>query len=142
MKPYEWQVGDDRLLEIPVTTMPLTRIPIHVSYVLYLAGPSPALAQRYFMNALRLCRVTGVEPSILLHPLDFLGADDVDALGFFPGMGMTGARKRAVVRSCLAELNRQFRVLSLRDHAAAIAVRDGLAVKPATAATPVLEASR
>jgi len=142
VKPYEWQVGDDRLLEIPVTTMPLTRIPIHVSYVLYLAGPSPALAQQYFTNALRLCRVTGVEPSILLHPLDFLGADDVDALGFFPGMGMTGARKRAVVRSCLAELNRQFRVLSLRDHAAAIAVRDGLAVKPATAATPVLEASR
>jgi peptidoglycan/xylan/chitin deacetylase (PgdA/CDA1 family) len=142
LKPYEWQVGADRLLEIPVTTMPLTRIPIHVSYVLYLAGPSPALAHQYFTNALRLCRVTGVEPSILLHPLDFLGADDVDALGFFPGMGMTGARKRAVVESCLSELNRQFRVVPLRDHAAAIAGRDGLAVKPAAAATPVLEASR
>ena len=142
VKPYEWQVGADRLLEIPVTTMPLTRIPIHVSYVLYLAGPSPALAHQYFTNALRLCRVAGVEPSILLHPLDFLGADDVDALGFFPGMGMTGARKRAVVQSCLAELNRQFRVVPLRDHAAAIAGRDGLVVKPASAATPVLEASR
>ena len=141
LKPYEWQVDGSRLLEIPVTTMPFARIPIHVSYVLYLAGPSPALARQYFANALRLCRVAGVEPSILLHPLDFLGADDVDALGFFPGMGMTGASKRAVVSSCLSELNRQFRVVPLRDHAAAIAVRDGLAVKPASSATPVLEAA-
>jgi len=141
LKPYEWQVDGSRLLEIPVTTMPFTRIPIHVSYVLYLAGPSPALARQYFANALRLCRVAGVEPSILLHPLDFLGADDVDALGFFPGMGMTGERKRAVVASCLSELNRQFRVVPLRDHAAAIAGRDGLAVKPASSATPVLEAA-
>jgi len=141
LKPYEWQVDGSRLLEIPVTTMPFARIPIHVSYVLYLAGPSPALARQYFANALRLCRVAGVEPSILLHPLDFLGADDVDALGFFPGMGMTGERKRAVVASCLSELNRQFRVVPLRDHAAAIAGRDGLAVKPASSATPVLEAA-
>jgi hypothetical protein len=141
LKPYQWQVGSSRLLEIPVTTMPLTRIPIHVSYVLYLAGPSPALARQYFVNALRLCRLSGVEPSILLHPLDFLGADDVDALGFFPGMGMTGDRKRTVVVSCLEELSRQFRVVSLRDHAAAISPRDGLAVKPASAATPMLEAA-
>jgi peptidoglycan/xylan/chitin deacetylase (PgdA/CDA1 family) len=140
LKPYHWQIDASRLLEIPVTTMPLTRIPIHVSYVLYLAGPAPALARQYFANALRLCRLTGVEPSILLHPLDFLGADDVDALGFFPGMGMTGERKRAVVVSCLEELSRQFRVVPLRDHAAALAVRGGLAVKPAAAATPVLEA--
>ena len=35
----------DRLLEIPVTTMPWARIPIHVSYVLYLARTSPALAR-------------------------------------------------------------------------------------------------
>jgi peptidoglycan/xylan/chitin deacetylase (PgdA/CDA1 family) len=142
LKPYEWQVGTDRLLEIPVTTMPLARIPIHVSYVLYLAGPSPLMARQYFTNALRFCRLAGVEPSILLHPLDFLGADDVDALGFFPGMGMTGERKRAVVEGCLRELNRQFRVVPLRDHAAALALRDDLAVQPASAATPVLEATR
>ena len=59
LKPYEWEVGDDRLLEIPVTTMPLARVPMHVSYVLYLAGPSPALARQYFANALRLCRLRG-----------------------------------------------------------------------------------
>jgi len=139
LKPYQWEIGPDRLLEIPVTTMPWARIPVHVSYVLYLAGPSPALARQYFANAMRLCRVAGVEPSILLHPLDFLGADDVDALGFFPGMGMTGARKRAVVADCLRELNRQFRVVPMGDHAEAIASRGGLAVKPSADATPVLE---
>jgi peptidoglycan/xylan/chitin deacetylase (PgdA/CDA1 family) len=139
LKPYEWQVDADRLLEIPVTTMPFTRIPIHVSYVLYLAGPSPMLARQYFANALRLCRLAGVEPSILLHPLDFLGADDVDELGFFPGMGLSGPSKRAAVGSCLDELSRQFRVVGMGQHADAISARGVLPVKPAKDATPVLE---
>ena len=140
LKPYRWQVGDDRLLEIPVTTMPLTRVPMHVSYVLYLAGPSPALARRYFANALRLCRLRGVEPSILLHPLDFLGADDVDSLGFFPGMAMKGSAKRAVVAACLDELCRQFDVVPMEKHAHTITQRAGaLDVVPSGSATPVLE---
>lgn len=140
LKPYEWQVGDDRLLEIPVTTMPLARVPMHVSYVLYLAGPSPALARQYFANALRMCRLRGVEPSILLHPLDFLGADDVDSLSFFPGMAMKGSAKRAVVAACLDELAKQFDVVPMERHALAIRQRAGsLRVVPSHAATPVLE---
>jgi peptidoglycan/xylan/chitin deacetylase (PgdA/CDA1 family) len=139
LKPYEWQVGSDRLLEIPVTTMPFARIPVHVSYVMYLAGPSPALGRQYFASSMRLCRLAGVEPSILLHPLDFLGADDVHALGFFPGMGMAGAQKRAVVADCLRELSRQFRVVTMGNHAESIRRRRNLSVKPAASATPVLE---
>jgi len=142
LKPYFWQVGERRLLELPVTTMPVTRVPIHVSYVLYLAGLSNAAAHQYFANALRLCRARGVEPSILLHPLDFLGADDVDALGFFPGMAMSGAHKRTVVRACLAELARQFRVLPVGEHATLAMARPGLAVVSAARATPVLEQAR
>jgi hypothetical protein len=142
VKPYHWQVGEHRLLEIPVTTMPLTRVPIHVSYVLYIAGISAAAARAYFANALRLCRLRGVQPSILLHPLDFLGADDVDALAFFPGMNLTGAFKRTVVGACVDELRRQFRVVPMSEHAEAI-VRDGrLAAVPARRATPVLERAR
>ena len=101
IKPYEWDLGGDRLLELPVTTMPLLRVPIHLSYVLYLAAVSPAAADRYFSWSLRLCRLRQVNPSILLHPLDFLGADDVDSLRFFPGMDMPGEKKRAIVRRCL-----------------------------------------
>jgi hypothetical protein len=142
VKPYHWQVGEQRLLEIPVTTMPLTRVPIHVSYVLYIAGISAAAARLYFANALRICRLRGVAPSILLHPLDFLGSDDVDALAFFPGMGMTGARKRAVVAACVDELRRQFHVVPMLEHAEAV-VREGrLADVPARKATPVLERAR
>jgi peptidoglycan-N-acetylglucosamine deacetylase len=96
LRPYWWRSGDDRLLEIPVTTLPLTRVPFHLSYVLYLAGSHRAgpvlLRQRAAPVPLR-----GIEPSILLHPLDFLGADDVDSLRFFPGMAMEGAAKREVV---------------------------------------------
>jgi hypothetical protein len=52
---------------------------------------------------------------------------------------MTGDRKRAVVADCLRELNRQFRVVSMGEHADSIAARGGLAVKPSSDATPVLE---
>jgi hypothetical protein len=142
LKPYWWDVDGDLLLELPVTTMPLTRLPIHVSYVLYLAGTSPALGRQYFANSLRLCRLRGVEPSILLHPLDFLGADDVSELGFFPGMGMTGADKRAVVADCVDELASQFRVITMRQHAESIIARGGLDRVDAGRATPVLERTR
>jgi hypothetical protein len=142
LKPYYWQVGADRLLEIPVTTMPFTRVPIHVSYVLYLASVSARAARLYFANAMRLCRLYGVGPSILLHPLDFLGADDVDALSFFPGMTMTGARKRAVVAACVDELRHQFQVVPMGEHADAIVAAGSLRVVPASAATPASERSR
>jgi len=136
LKPYEWEMGEARLLEIPVTTMPLSRVPVHVSYVLYLAGISPVLARQYFANSMRLCRLRGIEPSILLHPLDFLGADDIDSLRFFPGMGMTGAQKRETVLDCLDELNRQFRVVGMLDHAEAILARGGLPSRSSSTSAP------
>ena len=135
LRPYLFASGTDRLLEIPVTTMPMLRVPIHLSYVLYLRGVSESLALRYFANALRVCRLRHVEPSILLHPLDFLGADDVDSLRFFPGMTMPGAVKRATVHRCLQELSSQFEVVALREHAERILARGGLKTEsPATTA--------
>jgi hypothetical protein len=121
IRPYRWRVGrmeKDRLLEIPVTTLPLLRTPIHLSYVLYLDLVSPALGRLYFNTALRLCRLTGVQPSILLHPLDFLGCDDTDALAFFPAMRRPSAWKLAQVSEHLAALCRGFEVLPLGEHAA------------------------
>ena len=60
IRPYRWEVGGDALTELPVTTLPLGRVPIHVSYLLYLAGVRPALARAYFSSALRLCRLLKV----------------------------------------------------------------------------------
>jgi peptidoglycan/xylan/chitin deacetylase (PgdA/CDA1 family) len=136
LKPYQWDVDGTPLLEIPVSTLPGPRVPFHVSYVLYIAGISPGLARQYFANALRWCRVRGVQPSILLHPLDFLGADDVDALGFFPGMGMTGVKKRAIVAACIDELRRQFEVVTLGEHADHLLRRGVSRTLPATEALP------
>jgi peptidoglycan/xylan/chitin deacetylase (PgdA/CDA1 family) len=139
LKPYWWDGTNGQLLEIPVSVMPLTRVPFHVSYVLYLAGRSTAAAVAYFTNTLRLCKLAGVEPSILLHPLDFLGADDVEALGFFPGMSLTGAFKRGVVRSCLEVLSERYDVVALEDHARSIRRQVRLPARPAATASPTQE---
>jgi peptidoglycan/xylan/chitin deacetylase (PgdA/CDA1 family) len=136
LKPYWWQVGPRRLLEIPVSVMPVTRVPFHISYVLYLAGHSPALAERYFAAGLRACQLAGVEPSLLVHPLDLLGAEDVRELGFFPGMTMPGRDKRAVLRACLERFAGRYRVVPMREHARVLASRGELATKPSSAASP------
>ena len=117
IRPYRWRVGEAGLVEIPVTTLPLLRTPIHLSYVLYLDLLSPVLGRLYFNTALRLCRLAGVEPSILLHPLDFLGCDDTDALSFFPAMRRPNAWKLARVSEHLAALTRNFEVVPLGEHA-------------------------
>ncbi|TAM74946.1 polysaccharide deacetylase [bacterium] len=102
--------------ELPVTTMPIMRIPIHVSYVLYLSAISPSLARRYFRFALTLCRLTNTEPSILLHPLDFLGRNEVPELAFFPAMNMPAALKLAIVADACEALAECFTVRPLLDY--------------------------
>ena len=113
LKPYRWRIGKSTLFEVPVTTMPLTRAPFHVSYLHYVDGYSRGLAKAYFRLSTSLCRLTGVEPSLLLHPLDFLGTDDVDCLGFFPGMGLEAEGKLKLVDWVLAEFRESFDVLPL-----------------------------
>jgi len=133
IKPYRWQVNNGALIEIPVTTMPFLKIPIHASYLLYLSGFSPALARRYFQTALKLCRLTGTQPSLLLHPLDFLGADDTDDLSFFPGMSIRSEKKLEVVSEILRLLSDQFTVLTLQQHAQQIArMSDLRVIKPSS----------
>lgn len=117
IRPYRWRLGDGNLLEIPVTTLPLLRTPIHLSYVLYLDLFSPALGKLYFDTALRVCRWAGVTPSILLHPLDFMGGDDTDRLSFFPAMRRPSAWKVARAGEHLASLSKGFEVIPLGEHA-------------------------
>lgn len=119
--PYRWQLGDERLLEIPVTTMPLFRVPIHVSYLLYLRQFSAFAAWAYWRKALALCRLTGIGPSLLLHPLDFLGRDDEPELAFFPAMRMPGRAKRDFVSAVLESFANQFSVVPMIEHAQRLA---------------------
>jgi len=116
LKPYLWQVGVSTLTEIPVTTIPFFRMPFHFSYLLYISSYSPSLAQFYWRTALRACRVAGVEPTILLHSLDFLGHDDVTSLSFFPGMKLRAEVKLDRIRHYLADLVDGYHVLPMEKY--------------------------
>jgi peptidoglycan-N-acetylglucosamine deacetylase len=116
--PYDWQLGDRRLLEIPVTTMPVLRAPFHFSYLHWLATFSEGLADAYLRLALFACRLRGLEPSLLLHPLDFVGKDDLDALAFFPGMSQTATAKLNRMERWLSIFAAQYEVLPMGEHAA------------------------
>ena len=118
VSPYRWDLGaSGGLLEIPVTTFPVLKVPFHFSYILYLAMRSPALARAYFKTALTACRVAGVEPSLLLHPLDFLGCEDVASLAFFPAMQVPRTRKLELLVELLETFKNSFEVLPLGEHA-------------------------
>jgi peptidoglycan/xylan/chitin deacetylase (PgdA/CDA1 family) len=113
LHPYRWRLDTGELLEIPVTTMPLLRIPIHVSYLHYLTGYSREFALFYFKSALRLCRLTRTQPSILFHPLDFLGREDLPAFSFFPGMNLSRSEKMGLLSQILAMLSARYVLVSL-----------------------------
>ncbi len=105
------------MLELPVTTFPGMRIPIHMSYLLMLSVRSETAARAYFAFALRVCRARGVEPSMLLHPLDVLSGDEVPALRFFPGMEIPAAVKARRVNRFLGMLVDQFTVMPVGEYA-------------------------
>lgn len=131
--PYRWQMDSParELIEIPVTTMPFFKAPIHVSYILYLSIYSPALALLYFRMFLQLCRLFKVQPSLLLHPLDFLGADDVKELAFFPAMQLPSQKKLQIVSEVLRAYSDQFTVVPMQQHARQIGETAGFPlIKP------------
>jgi hypothetical protein len=127
LRPYRWAVGAG-IVEIPVTVMPGARVPMHVSYLLALAGRSKRLARSYFRSAMELCKMTAVEPSLLLHPLDFLGGDDVGSLAFFPGMALRGPEKTEMTAEFLDMYADHFEIATLGGHAAAAGARASLPI--------------
>jgi peptidoglycan-N-acetylglucosamine deacetylase len=126
LNPYQWKLGARKLVEIPVTTMPIFRVPIHLSYVLYLSAFSLKLALSYFRFALTLCQARDVQVSLLLHPLDFLGREDVQDLSFFPAMRLPREQKLEVVSGVLNCLCAKYRVVTLKQHAQAAAQMSAL----------------
>jgi peptidoglycan-N-acetylglucosamine deacetylase len=109
------EVANGSIVEVPVTTLPGLRVPIHISYVLYLAAFSPAAALTYFRGALAACKATRTEPSILLHPLDFLAGQECAELAFFPGMSLDPSVKRHVVVESIRMLAKEFEIVPVQD---------------------------
>ena len=115
-EPYQWTWRGRRLIEVPVTTMPFLKSPIHGSYILYLGKFSTTLAKMYFWTALKICKLVQVEPSLLLHPLDFMGQEDDDDLAFFPGMNQPAQKKINLLSDCLGMLLDNFEVVNMKEH--------------------------
>ena len=118
LAPFRWATPDGPgLLELPVSTMPLLRTPVHMSYLQALGSTSRPLAERYLTAALRLLRARHVPPSFLLHPPDLLDARDAPALAFFPGMARPAADKVGQLRAALTALAGDFDVVPLGEAA-------------------------
>lgn len=115
MQPHMLRPG---LAEVPVSTMPLFRVPVHLSYVMFLAARSEALAHAYWHTAVVLFRLRNVGPSILLHPTDYLDVSDAPDLHFFPAMKVPAARKIALVDMALASLAKHWRTGPVGAHVA------------------------
>jgi hypothetical protein len=77
----------------------------------------------YFRESMRWCKWTGVQPSLLLHPLDFLGGDDVSSLAFFPAMDVSGGKKVEFLHGVMEEMLKEFEVVTMAEHARRMADR-------------------
>ncbi|MFC1734034.1 polysaccharide deacetylase family protein, partial [candidate division KSB1 bacterium] len=118
IKPYLWELnGNNHLLEIPVSTIPIIKIPFHLSYLLYLSGYSIAIMRAYLKMAIGLCRLTKTEPSFLLHPLDLIGSDELPEMSFFPGMNISSSKKVEVFSEVITTLAKNFNIVNMSEHA-------------------------
>lgn len=117
LKPYKWRIGEKSLVEIPVTTLPMLKTPIHASYVIYLSTFSKPLARAYWKTAVEMCRLSGTQLSLLLHPLDFLSGGDAPELKFFPAMNLPTAEKLEFLGEILDTFGEKFEIVNMREHA-------------------------
>jgi hypothetical protein len=114
VKPFRWALPSGRrLIEVPISTMPLFRTPFHLSYLLYLGRISEGLMRAYLESALAACRAAGLRPNFLLHPLDFLGPDEAPGLAFFPGMDLNKRTKLRLAGRALDILAGRCKLLPL-----------------------------
>lgn len=122
LKPYTWVFKNKKtLLEIPVTTMPVFKIPFHQSYLLYISNISTGLMKLYLHFSIFMCRITQTQPSYLLHPLDLIGKDHVPQLAFFPGMNILSPRKLEIFETAMTILKKNFELLPMGEFAARVA---------------------
>jgi len=113
-KPYYHTLSNNqKLLEIPVSAIPILRIPFHLSYLIYLSGISKFLMIFYLQIAIFLCKITNTKPSYLLHPLDLIGGDKIQSLAFFPGMNLSSDHKIKTFKYVIKTFQKHFNMLPI-----------------------------
>ena len=115
-----------KLLEIPVTTVPLFRTPFHLSYLVYLCRYSKFLMSSYLKLSLAMCRMTQTAPSFLLHPLDFLDASQLPELSFFPGMTLSRDKKIEIFHFVMNTIQKHFALADMSTYAKSITAQNDL----------------
>lgn len=118
VKPYKWILGREKhLMEIPVTTMPVFKLPFHLSYLIYLGNISIGLMKMYLNIAITLCKITKTPVSFLLHPLDLIGGDQITQLAFFPGMNIKSEKKLHLFKIAINRLKKDFELIPMTEFA-------------------------
>ncbi len=134
LKPFLWQFDNHKeLLEIPVTTMPVFKLPFHQSYLLYISNISLGLMKAYLRFAIFMCKITNTHPSFLLHPLDLIGADHVPELSFFPGMNVKSEKKLKVFKLGMQILKKNFELVNMSEYAESLSTHKKLQPQRKTA---------
>jgi len=106
-----------RLLEIPVTTHPALRLPLHMTYLLSLGALSREWMLRYLRSALRLCRERGLGFCFLLHAPDILDSKDMPGLDVLPHRHLPLSQKLDIVTRVLDAISSFFRLMPLESYA-------------------------
>lgn len=117
LKPYKWDLGNGKsITEMPVTTMPVFKLPFHLSYLIYIGNISMGLMKFYLNFAIRMCKITNTPISFLLHPLDLIGGDQITQLAFFPGMNIPSTKKVEVFKNVIRSLSANYNMVSMLKH--------------------------
>jgi len=117
LKPYKWDLGEGKsITEIPVTTMPVIKIPFHLSYLIFLGNMSMLLMKLYLGIAIGLCKITKTPISFLLHPLDLIGGDQITQLAFFPGMNVSSVMKVKIFKQVIRTLSRHYEIVNMSEY--------------------------
>jgi hypothetical protein len=118
LKPFKWELDSrKKLLEIPVSTIPVFKVPFHQSYLIYIGNVSTALMKVYLRFSIFMCKLTKTPPSYLLHPLDVIGSDHAPELKFFPGMNVQSDKKIKIFEDALRMLKKNFELLPMGEFA-------------------------
>lgn len=130
LKPYKWDLENGKnITEIPVTTMPVFKLPFHLSYLIYLGNISMPLMRLYLKTAIGMCKITNTPISFLLHPLDLIGGDQITQLAFFPGMNVSSNKKVEVFKSVIQTLSEHYEMVNMSKHADYIKVNRKMKIK-------------
>ena len=120
LRPYTWELAAGPLIEVPVTTLPGLRIPVHGTYLQHLADFSSLAARASMVALVNGCKVARVAPHYLLHGTDFIGCDDPLDCAFLPGMRRPWRAKLALLTALVLRLRASYELMPIDAYVATL----------------------